>query len=118
MTEPVTYLYTFTDEETGELADILAPNESAARLWLGGDWMHADRCPLFAPPSAVGDWRKIVKEAQGEAAKALAAMKAAQPAGMTTPEALAAYNDAVVDHERKAARATKLIKMSILSEAS
>ena len=40
MVKITTFLYTLVDEETGELADIAAPNESAARLWLGGDWIY------------------------------------------------------------------------------
>jgi hypothetical protein len=71
MVKITTFLYTLVDEETGELADIAAPNESAARLWLGGDWILPDRCPLFAGPAEVADWDRVVKEAQSDADLAL-----------------------------------------------
>ena len=41
MVKITTFLYTLVDEETGELADIAAPDKSAARLWLGGDWIFS-----------------------------------------------------------------------------
>jgi hypothetical protein len=114
MTKPVTYLYTFIDNETGELADILAPNESAARLWLAGDWILPGRCPLFAPPANVGGWDKVIKDAQAEAAEAFEAMNAARPRpGRTTPEALRAHADASVRHRCKRDRVTKLINMTV-----
>jgi GxxExxY protein len=57
-----------------QFADITAPNESAARLWLGGDWILADRCPLFGHPAEVGNWDGVVRDAQAQAAKAFDAM--------------------------------------------
>jgi hypothetical protein len=115
MSKVTTFLYTFVDEETGELADITAPNESAARLWLGGDWILAGRCPLFSQPAEVGRWDGVVKEAQVEAAKAFDAMNAARPkpGTMTTAESLKAFNDATADYERKKARVTKLVNISV-----
>jgi hypothetical protein len=116
MSKITTILFTFVDEETGEFADITAPNEAAARLWLGGDWILPDRCPLFAAPADVGDWDRVVKEAQAEAQQAFAAMNAARPksGAMTTPQALEAFEEAA-EHERKRARVTKLIEMSLAS---
>lgn len=113
MTKVETFLYTFVDEQTGELGDIMAPNESAARLWLGGDWIFSDRCPALAPPAGVGDWDLVVEDAQADAAAAKAVMMAAQPRGTATPEALRAFSEAVADHDRKRARVTKLIEMSV-----
>jgi len=115
MTKITTFLYTFVDEETGELADITAPNESAARLWLGGDWILADRCPLFSQPAEVGKWDGVVKEAQVDAAKAFDAMNAAmpKPGTMATPESLKTFSDATTDYERKKARVTRLLNVSI-----
>ena len=63
MTKVVTSLYTFLDEETGVIADTVAPNESAARLSLGGDWILSHRCPLFSPPVDVGEWHDVVEKA-------------------------------------------------------
>jgi hypothetical protein len=115
MSQVTTFLYTFVDEQTGEFADITAPNESAARLWLGRDWILADRCPLFSPPAEVGKWNDVVKEAQTQAEEAFAAMNAARPkpGAMTTPEALNALNNASADYERKKTRVTKLLNMSV-----
>jgi hypothetical protein len=115
MPKPTTFLFTFVDEATGEFADITAPNESAARLWLGGDWIFADRCPMFAQPSEVGDWEKIVRQAQAEAAAAFEAMNNAAPklGTMTAPEALMVYNEAGAKYEKAKARVTKLLKMSV-----
>ncbi len=115
MTKVITFLYTFLDEETGVLADIVAPNESAARLSLGDDWILADRCPLFSPPVEVDKWDGVVKKAQDEAAGAFEAMNAARPGPgtMTTPESLKAFSDATAVYERKKARVTKLLNMSV-----
>jgi hypothetical protein len=115
MTKVTTFLYTFVDEATGEFADITAPNESAARLWRGGDWILGGKCPLFGQPAEVGNWDGVVKDAQAEAAKAFGAMNAAmpKPGTITTPEALKAFNNATVDYERKKARVTKLLTMSV-----
>ena len=112
-----TFLYTFVDEETGEFADITAPNESAARLWLGGDWILASRCPLFGQPAEVGKWDRVIKDAQAEATKAFEVMNTSRPkpGAMTTPEALKALNDAEADYERKRDRVTKLLKMSVVA---
>lgn len=115
MTKVTTYLYTFIDEETGEFGDIVAPNESAARLALGGDWILPERCPLFAQPSGVGGWDKIVKQAQAEAAAAFDAMRAAapKPGTMTTPDAFKDFNESNEKYEKAKARVTRLLKMSV-----
>ncbi|MBX9842655.1 MAG: hypothetical protein K2Z80_12700 [Xanthobacteraceae bacterium] len=108
-------LFTFIDDESGELADIVAPNEAAARLWLGGEWILPDRCPLFAPPAAVGDWDRVVKDAQAEASQAFADMNAARPkrGTMASMEEVKAFNEATATYELKKARVTKLVGMSV-----
>ncbi len=115
MNEVTTFLYTFLDEETGVLADIIAPNESAARLSLGDDWILAERCPLFSTPAEVGKWNDVVLEAQIARDEAFKAMNAARPrpGTMTTPESLKAFDDAKTEYERKKARVTKLLNMSV-----
>ena len=50
-----------------------------ARLWLGDDWVHPNRCLLFGQSPDVGNWDGVVREAQPEAAKALDAMAVAAP---------------------------------------
>jgi hypothetical protein len=45
------FLFTFEDQNTGELADTIAPNEAAARRRLGGNWVDVERAPLWAQPS-------------------------------------------------------------------
>lgn len=113
MTQVETFLYTFIDEETGEFADMLAPNESAARLWLGDQWMFSERCPLFAPPPGVGDWDALFRGAQAEADAARAAMMAARPEAKATMEQMVAYEAACAVYDRKAARLSRLSEMSI-----
>jgi hypothetical protein len=114
MTKIKGFLYTFIDEESGELDDIVAPNEQTARLHLGDDWIDASRCPLFSPPVDVGKWDSVVWDAHVDAGSAFDAMNAARPmSGSTTsPEALNAFNEATANHARKKARLTRLLKMS------
>jgi hypothetical protein len=118
MTKAETFLFTFIDGETGERADQLAPNEPAARLWLGDQWMFSDRCPLFAPPASVMRWDLIINDAQAEADKAKAAMMAAQPKPMAAKDEWTAYHAAGADYDRKSARATMLARMSIEAEGA
>jgi hypothetical protein len=118
MAKVTTFLYTFIDEETGEFDDIAAPNESAARLWLGGKWILDGRCPLFSRAAEVGEWEGVVNEAQVEAANALDAMntsmpKPGMPGTMTTTESFKSFNDAKADYERRKARVSKLVKMML-----
>ena len=42
-------LFTFEDQETGELRSIIAPNEAAARLQLGGIWVDVERTAAWTP---------------------------------------------------------------------
>jgi hypothetical protein len=114
MSKITTFLYTLVDEETGELADIAAPNESAARLWLGGGWILPERCPLFAAPAEVADWDRVVKEAQSDADLAFANMNAARPkpGSITTTQVLQTFNEATAEFDRKKARVAKLLKIS------
>ncbi len=107
-------LFTFQNQNTGEFADILAPNESAARLWLGGDWMHRDIAPLWAS-CEVGGTSTIIGEAQRQEREAHAAMVAANPIGkerFTTSEALAKLREAEMAHRKTKARVEALIKIS------
>jgi hypothetical protein len=106
-------LYTFVDNETGEFADESAPNEEAARLWLGDKWMFADQCPLLASPAAVGDWGALIKRAQGEVDAARAAMMSAQPGTNASMEELVAYQALCDIFDRKAARLSTFNEMSV-----
>jgi hypothetical protein len=109
------FLFTFEDQNTGELADTIAPNEAAARLQLGGDWVDVERAPLWAPPSEIGDMAKIIQQAQDEERAAHAAAQAANPMGkgrFTTPEALKKFSDAEAAHAKALARVRALLKLS------
>jgi len=110
------FLFTFEDQTTGELADTIAPNEAAARLRLGGDWVNVERAPLWARPSEVGDLPRIIQEALHEERAAHAAVQAANPMGkdrFTSPEALKEFTDAQEAHRRAQARRRALIEMSL-----
>jgi hypothetical protein len=72
----IAFLFTFEDQRTGDLADTIAPNEAAARLRLGGDWIDVKRAPLWAQPSEVGDLPRIIQEALEDELVAHAAVHA------------------------------------------
>jgi hypothetical protein len=82
-------LFTFEDLETGELRWVIAANEAAARLQLGGIWTD-------------------IEAARQE-------MKPANPMGrgITTPEALAKFTAAQEKHSKLQARREELMRLMI-----
>jgi hypothetical protein len=82
-------LFTFEDLETGELRWVIAANEAAARLQLGGIWTD-------------------IEAARQE-------MMAANPMGrgITTPEALAKFTAAQEKHSKLQARREELMRLMI-----
>jgi hypothetical protein len=48
-------LFTFEDRETGELRSVIAANESAARLQLGGSWIDVEDTAAWTPAPEVVD---------------------------------------------------------------
>lgn len=67
-------LFTFEDQETGDLRDTLAPNEAAARLQLGGIWTDIERAAAWQPCEIDG-LPKIFREAQADEEAALREMR-------------------------------------------
>jgi hypothetical protein len=105
--------YTFEDQETGELRSIAAPNESAARLSLGGIWTQVERAVAWTPCNIDG-LNRLLEEAQVEEREAHAAVLAANPMGkarFTTPEALAAFTAAQERHRKAQARCSELARL-------
>ena len=95
------------NQDTGELVDVVAVNEAAARLRLGGDWIDAERAPLWAAPSEIADFPRIIEEAQTQERAAHEAVLAANPMGkgrFTTAEELAKFTEAQKAHEKAQAR--------------
>jgi hypothetical protein len=108
-------LFTFEDQNTGQLADIIAANESAARLRLGGIWINPERAPLWTSPSEIRDLPRVIKMAQEDERAAHTALVAANRMGkqrFTTPEALQRFNDAEETHRKAQARVRALIRIS------
>ena len=71
-------LFTFEDQETGELRSVIAANEAAARLQLGGIWTDVERTNAFAPCEIDG-LPTLFREAQAAEEAAVRAMKEANP---------------------------------------
>lgn len=106
-------LFTFQDLETGELTDISAPNEAAARLWLGGVFTNVERTAAFGSCS-IGYLDKIIEQAQADERATHAAALAANPRGkgrFATPETLMEFSNAQAAHVRAQARVRALIKL-------
>ena len=90
------FLFTFEDQDTGELIDRIAPNEATARLQVsnGND---IERMVLWSQPAEISRMQKIIDEAIRDERTAHDAANAANPMGknlVTTPEQLKAFRAA------------------------
>jgi hypothetical protein len=106
-------LYTFEDRETGELRTIAAPNQSAARLRLGGIWTDVERTEAWSPCDIVA-LREMLSEAQVEEREAHAARLVANPMGKvayTTAEAIADFAPAEERYRKIGARCSELARL-------
>jgi hypothetical protein len=108
-------LFTFEDQESGELRSIIAVNEAAARLQLGGIWADVERTNAFEPCEIDG-LPTIFREAQAAEEAAVRAMEEANPMGkgrFTTSEALADFQAAQEKHRKCQARRKELMRLMI-----
>lgn len=108
-------LFTFEDQESGELRSIIAANEAAARLQLGDIWINIERTAAWTPCEIDG-LPAIFRDAQATEAAALRAMNEANPMGkgrFTTPEALAYFTAAQEEHRKSQARREELMHLMI-----
>jgi hypothetical protein len=54
--------FMFLDRESGDSRTIEAPNQPAARLWLGGIWMDAGRTPALARDQVIHEHQKAIDD--------------------------------------------------------
>jgi hypothetical protein len=106
-------LYTFRDRTTGEIRDIGAPDEAAARTSLGGVWTDRERAPSWTA-CEIGDLDKVLADAMKEERRALDAALELNPLHRkrraTTPETLAAFSQARERHRTAKARVRDLMR--------
>jgi hypothetical protein len=110
-------LFTFEDLKTGELRSVIAPNEAAARLQLGGIWTDIERTAAFEPCEIAG-LSEIYRQAQADEEAARQEMMAANPMGQvrfSTPEALAAFTAAQEKHSKLQAWREELMRLMIVA---
>jgi hypothetical protein len=110
-------LYTFEDLETGDLRSVVAVNEAAARLQLGGIWTDVERAAAWTPCEIDG-LPAIFREAEAAEQAAFRAMNEANPMGkgrFTTPEALANFTAAQKKHRKCQVRRKELMHLMIAS---
>ena len=108
-------LFTFEDQETGELRSVIAVNEAAARLQLGGSWVDVERTAAWTPCEIAG-LPGIYREAEADEQAAHRAMMEANPMGkarFTTPEALAQLTAAHERYRKCKARREELMRLMI-----
>jgi hypothetical protein len=108
-------LFTFEDQETGELRSVIAANEAAARLQLGGIWTDIERAAAWTPCEIDG-LPAIFREAETAEQAAFRAMTEANPMGkgrFTTPEALADFTAAQEKHRKCQVRREELMRLMI-----
>ena len=108
-------LFTFEDQETGELRSVTAANEAAARLQLGGTWTDVERTAAWTPCEIDG-LPAIYREAEPDERAAHRSMMEANPMGkgrFTTPEALAEFTAAQERHRKCEARREELMRLMI-----
>jgi hypothetical protein len=106
-------LFTFEDQETGELHSIIAANEAAARLQLGGIWTDVERTAAWTPCD-IDKLPAIYREAEADEQAAQRAMMEANPMGkvrFTTPEALAQLTAAQEKYQKRKARREELMRL-------
>ena len=110
-------VFTFEDQATGSSRSILAPNEAAARLLLGGNWIDKERTPGRAP-NRIEDLAELLKEAQAAERAAHQAYLDANPIRRTriaTAEILGRIN-ALAEKQRQAqAWVQELIRISVVT---
>jgi hypothetical protein len=108
-------LFTFEDQETGELRSVLAANEAAARLQLGGSWIDVERAAAWTPCEIDG-LPAIYHEAEADEQVARRGMIDANPMGkgrFTTPGALAQLTAAQERYRKCKARREELTRLMI-----
>lgn len=106
-------LFTFEDQESGELRSVIAPNEAAARLQLGGIWIDVERTAAWEPCEITG-LAEVLREAEAAEAAAHREAMAANPMGQgrfTTPEALAKFTAAQEKHRKLQAHCQELMRL-------
>jgi len=107
-------LYTFQDQTTGEIRDIGAANETAARTSLGGVWADRARAASWTACD-IADLDKVLADAMREERRALDAALELNPLHRkkraTTPEALAAFYAARERHRNAKARVRELMRL-------
>src|SRR6266849_260480 len=108
-------LFTFEDQESGELRSIIAPNEAAARLQLGGIWIDVERTAAWER-CEIADLPEMFREAQAAEAAAHREEMAANPMmdqrRFTTPEALAKFTAAQEKHRKLQAHRQELTRLT------
>jgi hypothetical protein len=105
-------MFTFEDQETGELRSTVAPNEAAARLQLGGTWTDVERTAAWQP-CEIANLPDLLREAQAAEEAARREMTAANPMGqgITTPEALARFTEAQEKYRKLKAHRQELMRL-------
>jgi hypothetical protein len=107
-------LYSFQDQTTGEIRDIGAPNEAAARTSLGGIWTDRRRAASWTACD-IGDLNHVLAEAMKEERRALDASLAVNPhrcaKRMPTPQMLVDFATAQDRHRQAKARVRELMRM-------
>jgi hypothetical protein len=73
-------VFVFKNSETGDFRSIVAPNESAARLWLSDPWLAASSAPLWRY-CEVADLQSLIAEVGADEEAARQAMMASNPIG-------------------------------------
>jgi hypothetical protein len=107
-------LYSFQDRTTGEIRDIGAPSETAARSSLGGIWTDRDRATTWTACD-IGDANKVLAEAMKQERRALDASLAVNPhrPGRQTGSAqmMADFAKAQERHRQAKSRVRELMRM-------
>ena len=107
-------LYSFQDQTTGEIRDVRAPNEAAARTSLGGIWTDRTRAASWTACD-IGDLHIVLSEAMKEERRALDAALKVNPhhcaKRVTTPQTLEEFAQAQDRHRKAKARVRELMRL-------
>lgn len=107
-------LFTFEDLGTGDLRSIIAVNEAAARLRLGGVWIDTGRTAALAP-CAIANLTRRLEEALAEEIAAHNAALAANPMGkvrFASTDALAEFSAAELRYAKLKAHREQLSRIA------
>ena len=94
-------VFTFQNSETGDFRSIVAPNESAARLWLNDPWLDVKQTPLWKH-CEISNLQSLINDAVANEEAARQAVMDSNPIGKHSITSTDTINDFSANQTRYA----------------